>query len=57
MEMEIKKWGFDICEPPQSPGLPSFISLPAMRRAPVTSSPATPVKESSAVPVLDVGKP
>ncbi len=56
MEMEMKRRGFDIREPPQSPGLPSFVSLPAVVGAPVTSSPAAPVGETSAFPVFDVGK-
>ncbi len=42
--------------PPQSPGLPSFVSLPAVGGGGGTSSPAAPVEESSAVPVFDVGK-
>ncbi len=56
MEMEMKRRGFDIREPPQSPGLPSFVSLPAVVGAPVTSSPAAPVGETSAFPVFDVGE-
>ncbi len=56
MEMEMKKRGFDIREPPQSPGLPSFVSLPAAVGAPATSIPPTPVEESSAVPIVDVGQ-
>ncbi len=51
MEMEMKRRDFDIREPPQSPGLPSFVSLPAAVGAPVTSTPAAPVGETSAFPV------
>lgn len=51
-----EKRGFDIREPPQSPGLPSFVSLPAAVGAPATSIPPAPVEESSAVPIVDVGK-
>ncbi len=56
MEMEMKRRDFDIREPPQSPGLTSFVSLPATVGAPVTSTPAAPVGETSAFPVFDVGK-
>ncbi len=49
----MKRRGFDIREPPQSP---SFVSLPAAVGAPVTSSPAAPVGETSACPVFDLGK-
>ncbi len=52
----MKRRDFDIREPPQSPGLPSFVSLPAAVGAPVTSTPAAPVGETSAFPVFYVGK-